>query len=146
MRDHELFTWGWDSMSRLQEHILPSVETLIRLWAFCVPTTFTQYTGCCKNNMGMCMVIRFKLLLIMLRNNHGLRFTGEMTFGRLDRLPHGLRLAVSTVASVSVRKKLTLLPEPTVLAHALIDSPWPSWPRWASRSVYMEKSWPCNFL
>ena len=73
--------------------------------------------------MGMCMVIRFKLLLIMLRNDHGLRFTGEMTFGRLDRLPHGLRLAASTVASVSVRKKLTLLPEPTVLAHALIDSP-----------------------
>ena len=70
VRDHQLFTWGWESMSRLQEHILPSVETLIRLWAFCVPTTFTQYTGCCENNMGMCMVIRFKLLLIMLRSNH----------------------------------------------------------------------------
>lgn len=37
-------------MSRLQEHILPSVEMLIRLLAFWVPTTFTQYTGCCKEN------------------------------------------------------------------------------------------------
>lgn len=36
-------------MSRLQEHILPSVEMLMRLWAFWVPTTFTQYTGCCGN-------------------------------------------------------------------------------------------------
>ena len=35
-------------MSRDHEHILPSVDTLIRLWAFWVPTTFTQYTGCCK--------------------------------------------------------------------------------------------------
>lgn len=36
-------------MSRLQEHILPSVETVMRLCAFCVPTTFTQYTGCWKH-------------------------------------------------------------------------------------------------
>lgn len=35
-------TCGCDSMSRLQEHILPSVEMLIRLLAFCVPTTLTQ--------------------------------------------------------------------------------------------------------
>lgn len=35
-------TCGWESMSRLQEHILPSVEMLIRLLAFWVPTTFTQ--------------------------------------------------------------------------------------------------------
>ena len=55
--------------------------------------------------------------------NHGLRFTGKMTFGRLDRLPQGLRLAKSSLASVSVRKQLTPLPELTV-----IDSPWPSWP------------------
>ena len=55
--------------------------------------------------------------------NHGLRFTGKMTFRRLDRLPHGLHLAKSTLASVSVRKQLTPLPELTVLAHALIDSP-----------------------
>lgn len=41
-------TCGWDSMSRLQEHIFPSVEMLMRLWAFCVPTTLTQYTGCWK--------------------------------------------------------------------------------------------------
>ena len=41
-------TCGCDSMSRLHEHILPSVETLIRLCAFCVPTTFRQYRGCCK--------------------------------------------------------------------------------------------------
>lgn len=33
-------------MSRLQEHILPSVDTVIKLLAFWVPTTFTQYTGC----------------------------------------------------------------------------------------------------
>lgn len=45
-------TCGCDSISRLQEHILPSVETLIRLLAFWVPTTFTQYTGCCKDNEG----------------------------------------------------------------------------------------------
>lgn len=39
-------------MSRLQEHILPSVEMLMRLLAFWVPTTFTQYTGCCKEDDG----------------------------------------------------------------------------------------------
>ena len=33
-------------MSKLQLHILPSVEMLIRLWAFCVPTTLALYTGC----------------------------------------------------------------------------------------------------
>ena len=33
-------------MSKLHEHNLPSVEMLIRLCAFCVPTTFIQYTGC----------------------------------------------------------------------------------------------------
>lgn len=42
-------TCGVESMSRLQEHIFPSVETVMRLWAFWVPTTFTQYTGCCEN-------------------------------------------------------------------------------------------------
>ena len=36
--------------------------------------------------------------------NHSLRFTGKLTFGRLDRLPHGLCLAKSTLASVTVRK------------------------------------------
>ena len=35
-------------MSRLHEHILPSVDILMMLCAFCVPTTSTQYTGCCK--------------------------------------------------------------------------------------------------
>lgn len=39
-------------MSRLQEQILPSVEMLMRLWAFWVPTTLTQYTGCCGDNEG----------------------------------------------------------------------------------------------
>lgn len=34
-------------MSRLQVHSFPSVETLTKLWAFWVPTTLTQYTGCC---------------------------------------------------------------------------------------------------
>ena len=33
-------------MSKLQLHILPSVEMLMRLWAFCVPTTLALYTGC----------------------------------------------------------------------------------------------------
>lgn len=42
-------TCGVDSMSRLQEHIFPSVETVMRLWAFWVPTTLTQYTGCCES-------------------------------------------------------------------------------------------------
>lgn len=42
-------TCGVESMSRLQEHILPSVETVMRLCAFCVPTTLTQYTGCWKH-------------------------------------------------------------------------------------------------
>ena len=46
-----------------------------------------------------------------------------MTFGRLDQLPQGLCLAKSTSASVSVRKQLTPLPEATVLAQAVIDSP-----------------------
>ena len=36
--------------------------------------------------------------------NHSLWFTGKLTFGRLDRLPHGLCLAKSTLASVTVRK------------------------------------------
>lgn len=44
-----LCTCGWESMSRLQEHILPSVDTVIKLLAFWVPTTFTQYTGCCTH-------------------------------------------------------------------------------------------------
>ena len=58
-------------------------------------------------------------------------------------------LAESTLPSVYMSKKLTPLPDSragfamtTVLAHALIVSPWPSWPGWASQSVYMEKSWP----
>ena len=38
---------GCASMSRLHEHILPSVEIEIRLCEFCVPTTLRQYTGCC---------------------------------------------------------------------------------------------------
>lgn len=42
MRPYISCTCGWESMSRLQEHILPSVEMLIRLLAFWVPTTFTQ--------------------------------------------------------------------------------------------------------
>ena len=33
------------------------------------------------------------------------------------------------------------LSEPTVLAHALIVSPWLSWPSWASQSVCIEKRW-----
>lgn len=39
-------SWGWPNMSRDQEQSLPSVDILIRLWAFCVPTTLMQYTGC----------------------------------------------------------------------------------------------------
>lgn len=41
-----VLTCGWESISRLQEHIRPSVDTVIKLLAFWVPTTFTQYTGC----------------------------------------------------------------------------------------------------
>lgn len=52
-------TCGWESMSRLQEQILPSVEMLMRLWAFWVPTTLTQYTGCCEEKRGR----HFTLLL-----------------------------------------------------------------------------------
>lgn len=56
-------TCGVESMSRLQEHILPSVETVMRLWAFWVPTTFTQYTGCCRNiNMEDQTLIREEML------------------------------------------------------------------------------------
>ena len=33
---------GCESMSKLQEHSRPSVEMLIKLWAFCVPTTLMQ--------------------------------------------------------------------------------------------------------
>lgn len=39
-------TWGADNISKLHEQNFPSVETLMRLWAFWVPTTFTLYTGC----------------------------------------------------------------------------------------------------
>ena len=44
--------------------------------------------------------------------------------------------------SACISEKVTPLPEPTELAHALIVSPWPSYPSCASQSVYMEKSWP----
>lgn len=58
-------TCGVESMSRLQEHILPSVETVMRLWAFWVPTTFTQYTGCCENiNMGDQTTIQEEMLTL----------------------------------------------------------------------------------
>ena len=40
-------------MSRLQEQSLPSVDTEMRLWAFWVPTTRIQYTGCCGNTPGL---------------------------------------------------------------------------------------------
>ena len=52
--------------------------------------------------------------------------------------------AESIKASVYMRKKgLPLCPSQeliTVLAHALIVEPYPSWPAWASQSVNMEKS------
>lgn len=41
-------SWGWPSMSSDQEHSRPSVEMLIKLCAFWVPTTLMQYTGCCR--------------------------------------------------------------------------------------------------
>ena len=44
--DDMLCTCGFESMSKLQEHIFPSVETEIRLWAFWLPMTSRQYTGC----------------------------------------------------------------------------------------------------
>lgn len=37
---------GAVSMSRFHVHILPSVETVTKLCAFCVPTMSMQYTGC----------------------------------------------------------------------------------------------------
>ena len=46
-----------DSMSRLHEHSLPSLETEMRLWAFWVPTTVTQYTGCCGQTVTVVVVI-----------------------------------------------------------------------------------------
>lgn len=36
---------GWDNMSNDHEHNLPSVEMVIRLWAFWLPTTWIQYIG-----------------------------------------------------------------------------------------------------
>lgn len=62
-------TCGWESISRLQEQILPSVEMLIRLWAFCVPTTFTQYTGCCEYSEAEWIFCYYCLLKINRVNN-----------------------------------------------------------------------------
>jgi len=73
---------GCDSMSRLHEHNLPSVEILIRLCAFCVPTTLKQYTGCCRRNNDFLVFIFFfsflfgkrrELLTISLEVIHHLR-------------------------------------------------------------------------
>ena len=58
-----------------------------------------------------------------------------------------------TLVSVYMRKKLTPLPEPTVLAHislsdtvsvhALVILPWMSWPGCTSQVLYWEKlTWP----
>ena len=47
-------SWGCDSMSRFHEHSRPSVDTLIKLWAFWVPTTLRQYTGCCNREKSVC--------------------------------------------------------------------------------------------
>ena len=68
--------------------------------------------------------------------------------GREATLP-----AESTLVSVYMRKKLTPLPEPTVLAHiwlsetvsvhALVISPWMSWPCCTSQVLYWETlAWP----
>ena len=64
--------------------------------------------------------------------------------GREATLP-----AESTLVSVYMRKKLTPLPEPTVLehtslsetvsVHALIVPPWMSWPGCTSQVLYWEK-------
>lgn len=43
-------SWGCDNISKDHEHSLPSVETEIKLCAFCVPTTLKQYTGCWNMN------------------------------------------------------------------------------------------------
>ena len=37
---------NWANMSRGQEHIFPSVMTVIKFWAFWVPTTRALYTDC----------------------------------------------------------------------------------------------------
>ena len=58
-------SWGCDSMSRFHEHSRPSVDTLIKLWAFWVPTTLRQYTGCC--NRDTCL---FLVSLQYLYNKH----------------------------------------------------------------------------
>ena len=42
------FTCGCESISRPQEHAFPSVDIVVRLWAFTVPTTAAQYIGCYK--------------------------------------------------------------------------------------------------
>ena len=42
---------------------------------------------------------------------------------------------------VNGKKYLIPLPEPTVLAHTLIVSSWPSWSRWVSQCVCLEKRW-----
>ena len=46
------------------------------------------------------------------------------------------RLYEKTIRFLCPSQELT-----SALAYTLIDSPWPSWPGWVSRRVYMEKSW-----
>ena len=46
------------------------------------------------------------------------------------------RLYEKTIRFLCPSQELT-----SALAYTLIDSPWPSWPRWVSRRVYMGKSW-----
>ena len=63
-------------------------------------------------------------------------YMGESYPGERITLP-----VQSTFTSGYMRKKLTYLPEQdltTAIAHALVVSPWSSWPGWVSRSVYMD--------
>lgn len=54
---------GCDSMSKLHEHNFPSVEILIKLCAFCVPTTLKQYTGCCRTSKDFITLFPLSLIL-----------------------------------------------------------------------------------
>lgn len=57
------YTCGCESISRLHEQAFPSVDIVIRLWAFSVPTTAAQYIGCCEIETtlryicGMCIYV-----------------------------------------------------------------------------------------
>ena len=46
------------------------------------------------------------------------------------------------IAVASLDLKVPIILNSAYYTHALIVLPWPSWPGWASQSVYMEKSWP----